>query len=203
MLRLLKIISRILKDTFLKLSVNKVNEINNVINKLSQKSKPKLNITIRELSRKQIIIPIDTNNTDRIIVSSNMHVTNINRLLKDIMLEISIDFIWANNKDIIITTNKIAVTSDLNVVEKYIKDLNDVDSSNIISRLHQSKSYLKILDLLYYVEKTSFLITVDIVEKVIQTTYLFNDVVLVSYLHIIKAFFKSDMAIIRINIWDS
>jgi len=93
MLRLLKIISRILKDTFLKLSVNKVNEINNVINKLSQKSKPKLNITIRELSRKQIIIPIDTNNTDRIIVSSNMHVTNINRLLKDIMLEISIDFI--------------------------------------------------------------------------------------------------------------
>jgi len=95
------------------------------------------------------------------------------------------------------------VTSDLNVVEKYIKDLNDVDSSNIISRLHQSKSYLKILDLLYYVEKTSFLITVDIVEKVIQTTYLFNDVVLVSYLHTIKAFFKSDMAIIRIDIWDS
>ena len=82
-----------IKDILLKLSVNKINKTNNIINKLSQKSKSRLNMTMKGPSRKQIIIFINTNNIDRIIVSSNMYVTNINRLLKDIKSEISINFI--------------------------------------------------------------------------------------------------------------
>jgi len=108
-----------------------------------------------------------------------------------------VNFIQPNNKDIIITTNKITTISDLNIVEKYVKDLNNVDSSNTISpRLSQSKFYLKILDILYCVEDTNLSITADIVKRVIQTTYIFNDVVLTSCLYIIKAFPKSDIAII-------
>ena len=108
-----------------------------------------------------------------------------------------VNFIQPNNEDIIITTNKITTISDLNIVEKYVKDLNNVDSSNTISpRLSQSKFYLKILDILYCVEDTNLSITADIVKRGIQTTYIFNDIVLTSCLYIIKAFPKSDIAII-------
>jgi len=72
-----------IKNTFSKLFLNKVLEIHNVINKLSQKSKAKLNMTTKGSFRKQIIVP-GTNNTERVMVQSNTYITNINRLLKDI-----------------------------------------------------------------------------------------------------------------------
>ena len=47
--------------------------------------------------------------------------------------EVSADFIYLDNKGIIITTNKAIATSDLNVIEKYIKELNNINSNNIMS----------------------------------------------------------------------
>jgi len=69
------------------------------MNKLSQKSKAKLNITTKGSSRKQIIISIGINNTERVIVQSNIYITNINRLLKDIKWDTSADFIHTNSKE--------------------------------------------------------------------------------------------------------
>ena len=66
-------------------------------------------------------------------------------------------------------------------MEKYIKDLNDVDSNDIMSpRLSQSKSYLKILGIPYFVKYTNLSIILDIMKRVIQSNYIFNDLVLVS-----------------------
>ena len=73
-----------IKNIFSKLFLNKVLEIYNVMNKLSQKSKAKLNITTKGSFRKQIIIFMGTNNTKTVIVQSNIYITNINRLFKDI-----------------------------------------------------------------------------------------------------------------------
>ena len=73
-----------------------------------------------------------------------------------------------DNKGIIVTTNKVVVPSVLNMVEKYIKDLNNIDSSNTMSpRLLQSKSYLKILGILYFVEDTNLSIIPNIMEWII------------------------------------
>ena len=117
------------------------------------------------------------------------------------MLLTSTDFIYSNNKEIIVTTNKVSTSSNLNVVENYIKKLNDVDSSDVMSqRLSQSKQYLKILDILYFVEDTNLLISSNIVESVIKTTHIFNDTVLTSQPCIIKAFLKSDISVIWIDI---
>jgi len=80
-----------------------------------------------------------TNNAERVIAQANNHVENINRLLRGIKSEISADYICSNNKRIIITTNKAAVSSDLNIVEKYIK-LNNVDL-NTIKILSQNFRY--------------------------------------------------------------
>ena len=67
-------------------------------------------------------------------------------------------------------------------------------------RLPQSKSYLKILEIPYYIKDTNLPITVNIVKKVFQTTYIFNNIVLASWLYIIKAFPKSDIVVIWIDI---
>ena len=137
-------------------------------------------MTAKDLLYKQIIIFMDSNNAKRVIAQSNVHVSNINKSLKDIKLEITIDFI------------------------RFDKNLNNVDSSNMMSlRLSQSKSYLKILDILYFVENTNLLLTSNIIEKFIKTTHIFNDVVLASYLYIIKTSSKSDIAVIWIDIQDS
>ena len=138
-------------------------------------------------------------NLERFIVLSNKHVSNINRSLKEIKSDIMADFIWADNRRLIITTNKVTATSDFNTIENYIKNSNVIDLDKVMfSRLLQFKSYLKIFGIFYFTEDTNVSIISDVVKKVLQSTYIFNDVIFTSQLHIyiIKAFFKSDMAVI-------
>ena len=105
---------------------------------------------------------------------------------------------------IIITTNKTVTLLNLNIVERYVKNLNNIDSENVMSSQPSlSKLYLKILEVSYFLEKTNLLITSDIVEEVIKKSHIFNDVVLASYPQVIKTSPKSDIAVIWINIWDS
>ena len=144
---------------------------------------------------------MSTNNNERIIIQTSKYIKNINRLLKSIKSEIVADYIQLNNKGIIVTPNKVVASSDLNMVEKYIKNLNNINSSNIISlRLSQSKSYLKILGILYFVEDTNLPIISNIIKRVIQSNYIFNDLVLASYFQVIKTFPKSDITVVWINI---
>ena len=58
---------------------------------------------------------------------------NINCLLKNIKLNIVADFIWTNSKDIIITTNSITAQNDLNLIEKYIKDIDIIQADTILT----------------------------------------------------------------------
>ena len=98
-----------------------------------------------------------------------MHIVKINRLLKEVKSEILANYIHSDNKEIVITTNKIAVSSDLSIVKKYMKELNDINLNNIISsRLLQSKFYLKILGIFYFIDDTNLSITLDIIERVYE-----------------------------------
>jgi len=81
----------------------------------------------------QIIILISTNNSEAIISQTNIHILNINRLLKDVKSEVFADFICFDNKGVIITTNKAVAFSDLNIVEIYVKELNNIDLNNVMS----------------------------------------------------------------------
>jgi len=73
------------------------------------------------------------NNAEAIILQANEHISNINRLLKGVKSDVLANFIYSNNKEVVITTNKTVVTSNLNMVEKYLKKLNNVDLDNIMS----------------------------------------------------------------------
>ena len=56
-----------IKKAFLKPLANKVLEIHKILNNINQNKKPKLNITIKGLSRKQVIVSMSTNNISRMI----------------------------------------------------------------------------------------------------------------------------------------
>ena len=86
-----------IKDTFFKLSSEKVLEIHNIMTNSNQKSKSKLNMIAKGSSRKQSIMPISMNNMKKVITQPNAYIANINRLLKSIKLKISADFICSNN----------------------------------------------------------------------------------------------------------
>jgi len=120
-----------------------------------------------------------SNNVERVMVKANAHVFNINKLLKRVKSDIFVDFICSDNKRLLITTNKVAATSNLNIIKKYVKNLNDISSSDIMSlMLSQSKSYLKILDISYFVKDTNLFILSNIIESVIKSNYIFNNTIL-------------------------
>ena len=84
-----------------------------------------------------------------------------------------------------------------------MKELNNIDLNNISPRLPQSKSYLKILGIPYFLEDTNLSVMLDIIKRVIKCIHIFNDIVLASYPWVIKTYPKSDMVMIYVDIWDS
>jgi len=158
-------------------------------------------MTTNSLSRKQIIILINTYNSRIIGNFANTHIANINGHLKKAKLVTIAKFIQVKNKDIIIKTNKTSFVSDMSIIKKYLKENNNINSNHIDSScLSKSKSYLKISGLPYILEKTNLLIISNLIKEVIKETHIFNDVILASKPYIIKASSKYDMAIVWINI---
>jgi len=154
-------------------------------------------MTFKGLSRKQVIISMSTNSLERVMISSNSHMMYINRALQDIKLDIYADYICSDNRGIVIVTNKVASASDMNMIKKYMKNMNNINSKDVSSPcLPQSKLYLKVLGISYFVGDTNPLVSVDVIEVIIQNTHIFNDTVLTSHHQIIKALSKLDMAII-------
>ena len=85
----------------------------------------------KEPSRKQVIIPMNTENRNCVIKDSSAHISNINRALKNIKSEIVADFICLDSRSIIITTNKISSILDLQTIERYIKNVNNIELNQI------------------------------------------------------------------------
>jgi len=153
--------------------------------------------------RKQIIIPMSQNNSNIIITCADKHIFNINRLLKSIKSDVIANFLHSDNRGIIVTTNQIASSSDMSIIEKYIKESDNINPNDVSSpHLLQSKFYLKILGI-PYITNNGTPISHNQVEEVIKRIHLFNDITLASCSCIIKASPKSDIAVIWIDIWNS
>ena len=63
-------------------------------------------------------------------------------------------------------------------------------------RLPQSKLYLKILSILYIKEGTNMPINSEVMEIVIKSMHIFNNVNIAFKSHIVKIFPKSNIAIV-------
>jgi len=83
-------VNEILKlENFPNLSAKKIKNIYNN----SGKIKSRINVTTKELFRRQIIILMSNDNKLKFLTSSNSHITNLNRALKNIKLDIMADFV--------------------------------------------------------------------------------------------------------------
>jgi len=154
-------------------------------------------------SKKQIIIPLSLKNRNKFIERSSSYITYLNKMLKSIKSEIMADFVQSDHTRIMIVTNKVATSLDLQTIKKYIKEIYQIDLEKVkASRLPQSKSYLKIIGILYLLKHTNTPISVDVVETIIKNNHIFNNIAIIFRSRIIKVFLKSNMAIIWLNIWD-
>jgi len=134
---------------------------------------------------------------------SSTYVTNMNRALKNIKSEVMVDFVQVKTNSIIIVTNKVTLSLDLQTIENYIKNINHINTDGIkVPRLSLLKSYFKIISIPYLQENTNNSLTLNVVENIIKSNHIFNNIALASRPYIIKIFPKSDMAIIWVDIWD-
>ena len=85
----------------------------------------------KSLLRKQIIVSIDNNNKAKFITSSSKHITNLNRILKNIKLDVIADFTCMNQIGIVIVTNKVASLSDLQIIENYVMNIEYINSEDV------------------------------------------------------------------------
>ena len=101
------------------------------------------------------------------------YVTNINRVLKSIKSEVTVEFIRSDKSGVIIVTNKVASPLDLQTIESYIKSAKHIEAKGVeVSWLPQSKSYLKIIGIPYIRENANTPITSEVVEEIIKESYL-------------------------------
>jgi len=166
-----------------------------VKNSSEGKKKPKLNMTTRRSSRKEVIIPMAKSNAKLIVKSAHIHITNLNECLKNSKADIIADFICMSNNRIIITKNCPASPSELSRIEDFLKKINNINLDSIEGLyLPKSKSFMKIIELPYNLEWG--VLTPDFIEGILKETHLFKDIVLASKPHIIKTSPKSDMIVV-------
>jgi len=161
-------------------------------------------MTTKGLLHRQIIILMSSDNLKKFLSSLSKHVINLNHALKDIKLEVFVNFIRSDYRGLIIVSNKVTSLSDISIINNYVKNTNNLDVNDIQdAQLSQSKSYSKILGIPYLIENTNNHIDLNVLEGIIKATYVFNDIKIAFKPCVCKVSPKSNMAIMWIDIWDS
>jgi len=129
---------------FLTAFPKKIIEISNIINK-SSLVRSKVNMTTRKLSREQVIISMSKSNANIIGSNTNFYINFINRHFKDANSNTSADFIHVEKIGIIITTNQVAFVQDISIIEKVLKESENInqdfiESSHLLKYKHILKS---------------------------------------------------------------
>ena len=192
-----------IKEAFPSLNASKIDQVNSIVNGQS-KPKPRIKMTTKGPSRKQIIIPMSSDNISSFMKNASSNVANLNRELRNAKSDVLVDYICSDNTGVIIVTNKVAQQSDLSIIDCYVKNSNDINALQVEdSRLPKSKSYLKITGIPFYpfVNSQEKLSSFD-VETILKQNHIFNNISLASKPRIIKVSPKSDMAIVWIDVWD-
>jgi len=90
-------------------------------------------MTTKRPSRKQVIIPMNNENIIKFMKNSSIHVTNLNRNLRNAKSKVLVDFICSDLLGITVVTNKVLLPLDLLIIENYVKNLENIDSSQVDS----------------------------------------------------------------------
>ena len=80
-----------IKEAFSTLKAKSIDNIQRMI-KGDGRPKPCINMTTKGPSRKQVIVLMNKENKKNFMKENSAHVTNMNRVLKNIKLEVMVDF---------------------------------------------------------------------------------------------------------------
>ena len=119
-----------IKESFPALNANQIDRVNNIV-KGNPKPKPCIQMTTKGLSRKQIIVSMSSDNSAAFLKNSSAYVSNLNRLLRNAKTEVMVNFIRSDLIRLIIATNKVAVQSDLQIINQYMKKSNDINKLQV------------------------------------------------------------------------
>lgn len=140
---------------------------------------------------------MSNSNANKFMTASSEYIINLDQTLRSIKSDLIINFIHIDHWGLIVTFNRVASSLDISIISKYIKNCNNIDINDIQDiQLSQSKLYLKILSILYIIEGTNMLINSKVIKTFIKSTYIFNNINIVSKLHIIKVFPKFNIVIV-------
>ena len=155
-------------------------------------------------SRKQVIILMSGDNINNFIKNLSLHVANINRLLHNTKSDILINYIQLDPTGVTFVTNKVSQQSNMSIIDQYIKNSNDINSLQVEEpRLPKSKSYLKIIGILFFPHANSQeKLTSNDIKLILKQNHIFDNISLASKPRVIKVSLKSDMSIVWIDIWD-
>ena len=192
-----------IKETFLSLNAQKIDQVNNIVNGPTN-PKPRIRMTTKGPSRKQVIIPMGGNNVISFMKNSSLHMANLNRTLRNSKSEVLVNYIQPENSGISVITNKVALQSNLSIIDNYVKSSNDINSLQVEEPcLPKSKSYLKIIGIPFFPHANSQeKLSSNDIETILKQNHIFNNISLASKPRVIKVSPKSDMAIVWIDIWD-
>ena len=150
MLEVLKI-----KEAFPALNTKKIDQINSIV-KGDSKPKPRIQMTIKDPSRKQVIIPMSKENISTFMKNSSLYMANINRQFHNVKLEVLVDYIRSDPLGVTIIMSKVSQQSDLLIINQYVKNSNEINALQVEEpRLPKSKSYLKIIGIPFYPHNSS------------------------------------------------
>jgi len=177
-----------LKDAFPALPNKKIVEIHNAaLNVTQPKGKNKRSFTTKGPSRKQAIIPLLDQHVKSIMNNAGLHINSINGLLKNVKSSLRAEFIRPMTESIVITTNNVPTSSDLLIMEKYVKSIEGIGSNEVATpRLPQSKLYLKITGI-PYIQLSGIAISSDDIINYLKDSDLFKDTTLAAKPRVIKA----------------
>jgi len=139
-----------IKESFPVLNTSQINRVNNIV-KENPKPKPRIQMTMKDSSRKQIIVPMSRDNSVAFLKNLSAYVSNLNRLFRNTKTEVMVDFIRLDPIRLVIATNKVVVQSDLQIIDQYMKKSDNINELQVEEPcLPQSKSYLKITGIPYF-----------------------------------------------------
>ena len=160
-------------------------------------------MTTKDPSRKQVIVPMSSENNNNFMKNSTTYIANINRLLRNTKSEVLVDYIHSDPLGISIITNKVSLQSDLQI-NQYVKNSKDINALQVDKpHLSQLKSYLKIIGIPYFPHSnTQDRLTSNDIAMILKQNQIFDNINLASKPRVIKVLPKLDISIIWIDIWD-
>ncbi|KAF5347006.1 hypothetical protein D9756_011009 [Leucocoprinus leucothites] len=166
------------------------------------RAKPKM--TTHGPTRRQVLIPFEGNIIADRIKDFNKASEFCNRGLTAAQSKLRVESVRESYNGISIATSGVATSADLETIKSWLKKAWQLgDAIPVEPRLPQSKSFLKIVGVPYWVANSSNPLSPAFVEQALSQSSLFENVILAARPRVMKASPKSDTAVVWFDIWDS